>query len=51
MSDNDKPITQGQVKKGVAITAGVIGGIVAVGAALFGFLYVLACANMPTGCH
>lgn len=51
MSDNDKPITQGQVTKAAGCTAGALLIFGVIGAVLIFILYIMACANMPTGCH
>lgn len=52
MADDDNtPITVGQAKGCFKGAAGIIGGLVLLGGLAYGVLYLLACANMPTGCH
>jgi len=51
MKDDDRPITRGELRRGSAKGCGVVAGIIVIGSILMYGLYIMACANMPTGCH
>jgi len=48
---DDQPVTKGDVRRTVVkVSVGFLAGGVMLSVLLF-VLYILACANMPTGCH
>jgi hypothetical protein len=51
MNDEDKPITRGDVRKTAVTGCGLILAIILCGGVGLFILYIMACANMPTGCH
>lgn len=49
--DDEKPVTRADVKKTVGGGCLTILGVGAVIGICVFVLYIMACANMPTGCH